>query len=264
VSIGAGESDGRGLAWSPDGKILSSDDKSQFWLSSPDGRNRFAAYRIEGDIFPGAFSLCGGGHSLILNLAKVQHTTIWRADSSGSGLAQLTAGPRDLFPECSPDGNWVIYIGVGKENKLMRIPTAGGSPETASEEKNVLLGRYSPDGNQIGILFQDGEGGAPVKIAILDPQGHIIRKFDLPPGQLPWDGPSWVFRWTPGGQGFVIGMEAADVANLWYQPISGGKPQQLTHFTNSVINVAWSADEKRIALTRRVTTADAVLFSDFR
>ena len=266
VSINAGQSDGQGLAWTPDGKVLSSDDKSQFWLSTPGGRDRVALFRIEGDLFPGTFSLCGGGHFVVLNRSIDKRVTIWRADSSGRNLVQLTQGPSDYFPECSPDGNWVIYsAALGKEDTLMKIPAAGGSPEPASKLKNVLRGIYSPEGTHIGILFGEGEGNEmQPRLGILDTGGNFIRKFNLPPGKLPWAGPDWILRWTPDGRGLVVGMESADVVNLWYRPITGETPRQLTHFSDSVTNAVWSADGKRIALTRSTQTADAVLFSNFR
>jgi Tol biopolymer transport system component len=215
VSIRAGQSDGRGLAWTPDGKILSSDGKSQFWLSSPDGRNRVALFRIEGDyLFPVTFSLCGGGRFVVLNRSMNHQFTIWRADSNGRNLVQLTSGPSDNFPRCSPDGNWVIYSAiVGKESRLMKIPAAGGSPEPVSELKNIWHGEYSPDGRRIGILFDEG-GATQTRLGILDSEGHFIRKFDLPPGKLPWVGAIWVLRRTPDGRGLVVGMESADVVNL--------------------------------------------------
>lgn len=266
VSIGAGQSDGLGLAWTPDDKVLSSDYKSQFWLSSTNGRNRVAAFSVEGELFPGTFSLCGGERFMVLNRSMNDQYTIWRADSSGRNLVQLTAGPDDAFPECSPDGNWVIYgTTVGQENVLMKIPATGGSPKRASELKNFWRGTYSPDGKRVGILFGEGEGGVTQpRVGILDWQGHLTRKFELPPGKLPWAGHDWVFRWTPDGRGLVIGMELADVVNLWYQPISGEKPRQLTHFPDSVTNAVWSPDGKHIALTRRMPTTDVVLFSDLR
>jgi serine/threonine protein kinase len=263
VAIDSGQSDGFGLAWTADGKILSSDKHAKFWLSSPDGQDRAAAFSVEGELFPGTFSLCQGGHYVILNRSLKSQVTVWRANFSGRDLVQLTQGPDDGYPECSPDGNWVIYISDGK---LLRIPITGGPAQSVSKEekKRIWRGWYAPDGEQIGILFEDGEGDdAPLRIGVLDQRGRMTKKFDFPPGKLPWADIFWIFRFSPDGQGLVFGMKSSDVTNLWYQPISGEKPRQLTHFPDSVINAAWSPDRRRIALTRSVQSSDAVLFSNF-
>jgi Tol biopolymer transport system component len=100
--------------------------------------------------------------------------------------------------------------------------------------------------------------------AFTDLDGHILRKFDLPPGKIHWAGATWTLQWTPDAKGLVIGMEWADVINLWYQPVSGGKPRQVTHFPDSVMRAAWSPDGKRIALMRHSASSDAILFRNFR
>jgi eukaryotic-like serine/threonine-protein kinase len=259
AAIDAGQSDGAGLTWTPDDKILSRDDNSQFWLASPDGRDRTAAFRLDGAVF-GALSLCGGGRFLIVSRWLKTGVSIWRMDPSGANPEQLTPGPTDYSPECSPDGNWIIYE---RKNEIMKIPAAGGAPQVLQEK--ALRAAYSPDGEQIGALIVDGEGdSARARIAILNLQGQIMKKLDLPPGKLPWSDGLWILRFTPDGQGLVIGMDWADVTNLWYQPVSGGKPHQLTHFPDPVIGIAYSTDGKRVALTRQSTHSDAVLFSDFR
>jgi Tol biopolymer transport system component len=59
-------------------------------------------------------------------------------------------------------------------------------------------------------------------------------------------------------------MTQNDAANVWVQPISGGSARQITHFPDSVIDVTWSPDGKRVALIRLAESSDVVLFSDFR
>jgi Tol biopolymer transport system component len=55
------------------------------------------------------------------------------------------------------------------------------------------------------------------------------------------------------------------VGNLWAQPIAGGPPVKLTHFTADGISFfVWSRDGKQIAIARGTTTTDAVLISNFR
>ena len=145
----------------------------------------------------------------------------------------------------------------------MRVPVAGGTPERLLE-KPVVIGRYSPDGKQIGLLFSEGEPGAlHQKLAIMDSEtGRITRTFDMigttPPDNFP------VLRWTPDGRGLTFPVQLGANTNLWIQSISGGKPRQITHFPDSVVAYAWSPDGKRLALTRRTTSSDVVLLSNFQ
>jgi Tol biopolymer transport system component len=56
--------------------------------------------------------------------------------------------------------------------------------------------------------------------------------------------------------------------NLFYQPLDGGKPTQITHFDSEPLGIAayaFSPDGKQIAITRsRTNDSDLVMFSNFR
>ena len=54
--------------------------------------------------------------------------------------------------------------------------------------------------------------------------------------------------------------------NIWAQPIDGGRPHQLTTFTDDkqIHNYAWSPDGRQLALVRRVGTSDIVLLKGVR
>jgi Tol biopolymer transport system component len=54
-------------------------------------------------------------------------------------------------------------------------------------------------------------------------------------------------------------------ANLWAQPIDGGKPIQITHFPSGrIFAVAISHDGKRFAIARGSETSDVVLIRNFK
>jgi Tol biopolymer transport system component len=74
--------------------------------------------------------------------------------------------------------------------------------------------------------------------------------------------------WSPDGQGLVfIGTSGAG-ANLFFQPLTGATPLQVTHFDTEPMNiaaVAFSQDGKKVAVTRaRANNSDVVMFSNFR
>jgi hypothetical protein len=70
-------------------------------------------------------------------------------------------------------------------------------------------------------------------------------------------------RWTPNGRGIVL-IEARGM-NLIVQPVDGTGPYPLTQFTDRTINdFAFSADGKRLAISRSVAAHDIVLFKGFK
>jgi Tol biopolymer transport system component len=59
-----------------------------------------------------------------------------------------------------------------------------------------------------------------------------------------------------GGTGVVYKAEDTRL----HQPVSGGPPQQITHFPDHIFAFAWSPDGKQIAFTRSTYSNDVVLF----
>jgi hypothetical protein len=56
---------------------------------------------------------------------------IWRMELDGNHATQLTRGANQIFPEVTPDGQWVIYQqGLGLEvPSFGRVPAAGGEAQ---------------------------------------------------------------------------------------------------------------------------------------
>jgi len=60
-------------------------------------------------------------------------------------------------------------------------------------------------------------------------------------------------------------MTRNGVSNLWEQPLAGGDPKQLTNFASGdIFDFDWSADHKRLLLTRGSLSSDVVLLRNFR
>jgi Tol biopolymer transport system component len=169
--------------------------------------------------------------------------------------------------DCSPDGKWIIYSSRGENGEnLLRVPTSGGMAERVlGKSFPSVVGRFSPDGNSIGLLFGEGEPIERIKLAVVDAQsGSFKGTFDTPAsGSVP-DNMWWVLRWAPGGRGLTYAWSQGDSTNLWLQPIAGGPPRQLTHFPDDVIAYAWSPDGNRLAVARSTTSSDVVVFRNFR
>ena len=58
-------------------------------------------------------------------------------------------------------------------------------------------------------------------------------------------------------------MTRNGATNLWEQPLSRGKPKQLTQFSSGqIFDFSWSADHARLLLARRQSSRDVVLIGD--
>jgi len=99
-------------------------------------------------------------------------------------------------------------------------------------------------GRKLVVIPQDG--------------GPPVRPFAVPSGAT-----GVRARWSPGGKGLQYVVTQNGVSNLWEQPLSGGKPKQLTHFTSGqIFDFNWTLDHTRPLLPRGSKNRDAVLLAD--
>ena len=257
IPVTSSRSDGYGLAWTRDGRLLSMDTSGQLWLASLDGSERVAIFGSD-DILTNQFSVCGADGFVLFTRWKWGRGSLWRVDITGRNLQPILNTSDASFPDCSPDGKWITYTQeTSKGSRLMRVPTGGGSPESLLE-RPLVIGRYSPNGKQIGILM-DEDGNGTYKVAVADAEtGHIEKTFDC--SDISPLGENWVLRWTPDGKGLTFPRTTGGTLNLWVQPVPGGPPHQITHFPDDMVAYAWSPDGKRLALTRETVSSDVVLF----
>ncbi len=268
TAISAGKSDGIGLAWMPDGNLVSQNVDSEFSSLTPDGKRRVALFKDQ--VFPGGFSLCRDGRFIVLQSSlSGDLSAIWRMDFTGHNLKQLTEGPSDIAPDCSPDGQSVIYLSIYSQY-LTKIPIDGGTPAILSDkEAEVLALRYSPDGQQIADiecpLTEVTEPEPEFTLIVRNSQtGQKLKSFDLPAGlDIPWNSPARQLRWTADGRTVTYFLQKGAAVNLWSQSLSGGPPRQITNFPDAIVAYDWSSDGKQLALTRSTQSRDVVLISHF-
>jgi Tol biopolymer transport system component len=267
LSAGNQNRDGvSGVAWTPDGKIIYS-------CFSPRGR-RFDLCEMGADAsnpqrltnngassssyFP-AVSLRGGFIAFNHRNGNGPYN-IWRMDLDGSNLKQLTQGKEDLFPSISPDGQWVVFNSVQAGNMvLMKIPSEGGA---AVQLTDYLAGlsSVSPDGRWIACYYFPSKNELPSLAMVPFAGGQPAKGFPLPT-TIASDSP---VHWTPDGQAISFINTVNGVANIWEQPVEGGPPKPMTHFTSDKIFwFDWSHDG-RLALSRGTDTTDALLIKNFQ
>jgi Tol biopolymer transport system component len=265
LSAGTQNYDGTyGLAWTPDGKIVyysAPNGRPDLWEMGADGSNpkRLTSNDpISASGWP-AVSV-RGGFIAFNQWDRSGQVNIWRMDMDGSNLKKLTQPKNDLYPAISPDGRWVVFSSVqGGKAVLMKVPSEGG-PASQLTDYGSLFPSVSPDGKWIACVYFLSQNQLPGLAIVPFAGGQPVKVFPWPGSG---DGPPHLL-WTPDGRAISIVSSENGVGNVWEQPVAGGPPKPVTHFTSDkIFYFDWSHDG-RLALSRGTEPTDAVLIKNFR
>jgi Tol biopolymer transport system component len=198
------------------------------------------------------------GRTIVFMRSAGRDTGLWKKDGEDAAPVQLVSGTA-WYPRITGDGKYVLFFSdrSGIISPWM-VPIGGGEP------REIVRGfaafnsvDVSPDGRRLLLLSSDSQNH--FFFVVCDFPACSNRK------TIPFPA-NFAFReerWTPDGKG--IAYLDAGYANLWSVPVDGGKPQQITHFTDrSIAGYAWSPDGTRLAVVRATTTNDVVLFKGLR
>jgi serine/threonine protein kinase/Tol biopolymer transport system component len=204
-------------------------------------------------------SACPDGHDIVFALAfhGGQPTqNIWRTDSSGGNLKQLSDGKDDGSPVCSPDSKFVLYH--DGNDRLWKVPVEGGTPQKLSDLEIVSAYGISPDGKATAFATLQHLGEHQEKLALVDTAtGQTTKLVDF---QQPNSG---AVRFSTDGKAVVYPIRVRGVDNLWSQPLDGSPGKQITDFkAEHIYDFHWSFDGSRLALIQGHTDADVVLIRD--
>jgi eukaryotic-like serine/threonine-protein kinase len=250
---------GTNFTWTTDGQLV--DDQSGVLNRiDPVTGNKTVIATEEGKP-NGNPSACPDGRSLVFELilhGGSDNDNIWRIDSSGGSLRQITHGRQDKYAVCSPDSRWVYYIEQGDRQSLARVSIDGGSPQTVSNlDISDSVFDVSPDGKlaAFGTLEHSGEHKEMLALVTTDSGQTKLLDFErLRFGLL---------RFSRDGKAVVYPTRLNGVDNLWLQRLDGSKGHAITDFKSEHIrDFHWSFDGKQVAMVRGHTDSDVVLIRD--
>jgi Tol biopolymer transport system component len=247
-----GETADRNVVPGPAGKLLVNSRLSDLVLINADGTQRTLLRPATRNYV--TMATCGDRY-LIFDSYEENRVRLMRTDADGSNPIKLSEEMVDSA-DCSPDGTWLLYL---SENKVYRLPIDGGAPK-------VIVGPHFPgdvaiSANGQWIAYSDQEPG-PVpanKLGVIPATGGSpVHVFDVPIG-------GHYLRWSPDQKGLQYLVTRNGATNVWEQPLSGGAPRQVTHFTSGrIFNFSWTRDGKQMLLAKGDVTSDVVLISNFR
>jgi eukaryotic-like serine/threonine-protein kinase len=201
---------------------------------------------------------CAGGKYFVFRTAgrsgKVAQN-LWRMDSNGTNLKQLTFGPNESEPECARDGQWVFYVDRGDNKAIKRVSVEGGEPETVLKEAPWGWS-VSPDGKTI-VTTEVRELDHRLVLRFDSVEDKTTNYHDLDPRASP------PLAFAPDPKKVVYLVREKNIDNLWEQPLDNSAARQLTHFTSEQIaRFRFSPDGTRLAIERGHLESDAVLLRD--
>ena len=260
VQVTSNRYDGRdGIAFAPDGRVLytsRANGNPNVWIMNADGTSQ---KQLTADAHSNTRPVVtADGRYVVFESNRAGTQNIWRMDIDGANPKQLTFGRNDQQPQCSPDSQWVVYASndSGKQ-RLRRVPIAGGDPVQLAD---YALARpaVSPDGKQIACAYTETDPPRTVIALIPFEGGQPLKKLDIPIARQR-------VRWASDGQALTYVLNRAGVANIWSQPVDGGKAVQLTDFKSDFIySFDWSRDGRQLLLARGSVTSDVVLIDNSR
>jgi Tol biopolymer transport system component len=264
ITDGVGQNNGvGGLTWLPDGRVIyvsRAYGSQDIWLMDQDGKNQrqLTTAETRADRYP---AVTPDGRYIVFVSTRTGNSNIYRYDLNTGDQKLLTSGASEEFPAVSADGKWVIYAATGSiKHTLWKVPIDGGAPAQLTDKLSTWPD-VSPDGQKIACWYR-AEPGANWQIAVIPISGGNPEKvFDVPPTA---DTPIPT-RWTQDGRGISFVATRDGVSNVWYQPLDGGAPKQVTNFnSDQIFWFDWSNDGKQLACSRGRMLNDVVLITEHK
>jgi len=183
---------------------------------------------------------------------------LFRQSSATGEIKQLTFEHDAERPTCTRDGKTVYFDNNLDGPAVKRVSTNGGKPEVvAANSENASL---SPDEKRIAFFQSAGAHKVEIVVQEVDGGGNKVFLSSEQVVRSP--------QWAPDGHALILDKRTGAGSNLFYQPLDGSKPTQLTHFDSEPLWISaysLSPDRKQIAITRaHVNDSDLVMFSNFR
>ena len=245
------------FSWMPNGSIVFTNEDGILFAVNPDRSGH--TLLTPSERLNWGPSACGDGRHIVFLTYREQKVGVWRMDADGSNPVRLADETFASYPQCSPDGKWVVYR-QGASLNMVQVPVSGEKPPQVVTQDSLYSSlRISPDGELIVYLAFPSEISKPNQLKVIPFGGGTpIYQFD-------WPAVAGSPHWAPDGKAVECVLTREGVSNIWQQKLAGGPPKQITNFKSGLIFAFdWSRDGKQLALARGSESSNVILISNFR
>ena len=230
---------------------------SDIWIIDGDGAN--ARQLTTGVLASRGLAVSPDGNQIVFSSERSGRSNIWRVNADGTNLTQLTNVDGEFYPQCTPDGQWIVFQRGEVETTLWKISVNGGE---AIQISSTIARRpaISPDGSLVAFHYLDSQMDKSrwgIGIVPID-GGTRLKRFDFPPTVK-----QRFVGWSPDGSSIAFPNTLNGGSDIWLQPLDGKRQRQLTGFkAENILAFDWSPDGHSFAVIRSVETSDIVLMNN--
>ena len=261
-SISTGQRHGFSLSWTADGQLLQDDTRDSSSVPQMEATAGLCSHHREW-LQPRSQRCSASGSIVFVRILPSQYQ-VWMADQSGANARQVSPGPLDSWPSCTPDGRWIVYESFPpgeKYGRFMKVsPDGGQSAELTRVDTVTYQPRISPDGRSFSYFRYFTEPGpAVLKAIVADIEtGKILHEYVLPQT-------AEQLKWTADGTALTYVSRQGQSRSLVRQPLNGDAATTVLQFDSEPLLIKaydWSPDGKKLAITRApYHDTDVVMFS---
>src|SRR5208337_4943398 len=113
------------FSWMPNGSIVFDNQYVNLFAVNPDGSGH--TLLTPSEQLNWEPSACGDGRHIVFLSYREQKVGVWRMDADGSNPVRLAEETPARFPQCSPDGQWVVYQQAASMT-IVQVPVSGEKP----------------------------------------------------------------------------------------------------------------------------------------
>ncbi|HEY0457849.1 MAG TPA: protein kinase [Pyrinomonadaceae bacterium] len=255
-----GKLEGIGLSWTPDNRIVYASNvggSAEIWIMNEDGSGK---KQLTSDRTP-KLSPCvsGDGKYIFYSLNGNERGGSARIDIDGKNQKLLENKWNIGCASASPGIAYFAEVSDGHSALLRDTPEMNSTPEQLTD-KGLQNFTLSPDGKFIAYVAWEENKRINVG-EVLSAKEHTVKNFLFPTTAVQkYSESQFVLHWTADGKNLSFVNDENGFANVWLLPLNDEKPRRITNFNdNFVFSFAWSADGRRLAVSRGTLTSDAIL-----